>query len=136
VIERSFDPDLMRRALTLYSKPSHGIDCDAWVKDQRYYLLHDGEDVGLGTFEYPGVYTVHWFFHSRGKAAIKQARAMLDWMFANTDCKAVRGLTPQDFKAARWLAKQVGLKSYGFMEDTNGVHELMIITKEEFYGNR
>lgn len=105
-------------------------------------MVVDDGDVGMGTFEYPGLYNVHWFFKSRGKAALLQARAMLDYLFTNFEVQAVRGLTPMNdtenirYAGARYLARQVGLKSMGILEFSDGPYELYCMTKEDFYNGR
>jgi hypothetical protein len=143
MITRSFDPTVMEKAFAPYERyHSPLMDFSAWVENlnNRMYVNEQG-DVGLATFEYSGVYNVHWFFQSRGKEAIKVAKAMIDRLFKDTDAKIVRGLTPVDVKAARFLAKHVGFTSYGLVEcpeddgPNEGVCELMLMTKEEFYGS-
>ena|SRR5690349_4767935 len=111
-------------------------DYSGWLEDDRNIMAVDGKDTGLATYNYPGVYSVHWFFKSRGRDALNQARAMLDWLFQNSDAKAVRGLTKEHIKAARWLARQIGFTSYGIIEFADGPYELFCMTKEEFYNGR
>jgi len=140
VIERSFDPSVMRGAFELSpEKMPADFNYAEWLEDRRNIMLTEGDNVGLATHEYPGVYTVHWFFTTRGRGAINLARDMLNEVFKNTDAKTIRGLTPVNLKAARWLAKQVGLTSHGVMQFADGKEcEVMFITKEEFYseGNK
>lgn len=137
MIIRSFDPKVMEKAFELSpEKMPKDFDYASWVGDSRHVMLVEGENVGLATHEYPGVYTVHWFFTERGRGAINLAKAMLDELFKTTDARTVRGLTPVGLKAARWLAKQVGLTSHGVMTFADGKEcEVMFITKEEFYNN-
>jgi hypothetical protein len=100
-------------------------------------MLVSDDDIGLATYEYPGMYTVHWFFVSRGRKAINLAKDMFDYMFKHHEAKALRGLTPEDKKAARWASRQTGMKSYGLVPNEKGkLHELFIITKEDFYKER
>lgn len=139
MITRSFNPEVMRKAFEpheQYQDPR--LDYDAWVgnPDNVMYTVDNG-DVGLATFEYPGVYSVHWFFNqTKGRAAINLAREMLTELFDKQGAEVVRGLTPIDNKAARFLAKYVGMKSHGIVDTVeNGPHELMLMTKEEFYGS-
>lgn len=137
MIVRSFDPNELKEAFKLGPHDNSSIDCEAWLNNYKNVMLVEGNNVGIATYEYPGVYTVHWFYNVRGREAIKLAREMLDEMFNKYGCETARGLTPTNLKAARWLAKQVGLTSYGMMTCTNGEEvELMFITKEEFNNGR
>jgi hypothetical protein len=132
-VSRSHDLSLLREAGELVSV-NQDFNWEEWLDNDSNYMLTSDDDVGLATYEYPGVYTVHWFYISRGRKAINLAREMIGWMFENTDCQTIRGLTPVDNKAARWLAKQVGLRPYGILSFSNGDCELLIMTKDEYNG--
>lgn len=95
-------------------------------------MLAEGENVGLASFEYPGMYTCHLYFKAKGREAIKLGRAMLVHLFDNYDVKAVRGLIKVRFKAARWAARQMGWESLGLVSFPNGDDELFYGTKENF----
>jgi hypothetical protein len=136
-IERSYDPELMAKALDMAHNPANtDIDHRMWLLDRRNIMFHENGNVGLATFEYPGVYNIHWFFEDRGRAAIKMAHRMMDKFFQDYGAEAIRGLTPMDNKAARWLARQVGLTSYGTIECITGTHELFCMTRDDFYINK
>lgn len=129
-MDRSFDASKLREA----AEEFNGADFNyqGWVDNHNNIMLVDGDDVTIATFEYPGVYTLHWFYVSRGRKAFEVARKALDKMFTEYDSKILRGLTPVELKAARWMAKKVGLKSYGMLEFPNGTHEIMCITKNDY----
>jgi hypothetical protein len=135
MITRSFDPEVMKTAFTLSPEPMpREVSYEDWVGNVKNFMLVENDNVGLATYEYPGVYTVHWFFTARGREALKLAKRMLAVLFESSDAKVIRGLTPVDLKAARWLAKQVGLTSHGVLTFADGKQcELMFVTKEEFY---
>lgn len=136
LIERSFDPKLAKQFAEIVPRNA-GVDWAEWLKDTRNVMALKGENVGMATFEYPGVYNVHWFFTARGKEALQLAKEMLDYFFQNYDVKTIRGLTPVSIKGARWLARQIGLKSYGILEyPDDEPYELFCMTKEEFYNGR
>jgi hypothetical protein len=61
---------------------------------------------------------------------------MIAKMFDDHEAQVLRGLTPVDLKAARWLAKKVGLTSYGVLEFPNGPHEIMMITKQDYLNQK
>ncbi len=111
-----------------------GFDPDAWLANTNNKMYIQGRDVGLATYEYEGLYNVHWYFEdAKGREAIKLARKMLNELFQDTDTKIVRGLTPERIKAARWLARQVGCTSQGIMEMADGPHEIFTMTRDQFY---
>jgi hypothetical protein len=129
-VDRSFDVQKLKEASEEFNGPH--FDYEGWLANKNNVMWLDGDDVGLATFEYPGVYTVHWFFVSRGRQALHTAKAMLGKMFDEYDAKILRGLTPVNLKAARWLAKQAGLSSYGILDFKDGPHEIMCITKQDY----
>lgn len=110
------------------------FDFKGWLDNHNHVMYEEGGSVGLCTFEYTGLYTVHWYFKVRGREAINLGRKMLDDLFTNHGAEAVRGLTRIDIKAARWAARQLGMKSYGIVTYPEGEYELFCMTKDEFYG--
>jgi hypothetical protein len=136
MIERSYNPAVMHKAFLLCPPEMRdgNIDEELWVGNHDNVMLVEDGDVGLATFEYPGVYTCHWLFLRRGRDALNLARRMADIMFTEYGAKALRGLTRTDLKAARWAARQLGMTSYGFNNHKEGEHELFIMTRDEFYG--
>jgi hypothetical protein len=132
-VNRSYDLHLLKQAGGMLER-NDGFDWAHWLDDENNIMLIENDDVGLATFEYFGLYTVHWFYESRGRDAIGVAKRMIKWMFDNTGCQVIRGLTPIDIKPARWLAKHVGLKSYGTVSFADETCELMMTTKDTFNG--
>jgi hypothetical protein len=135
MIKRSFDPALMQSAMAMCSDTyNEDFNYEGWVANKNHIMLVEDNNVGLLTHEYPGLYTAHWFFHVRGRDAIKLAQRMLYEGFKTYGVKAIRGLTRADLKAARWAVRQVGCKSYGMLTMENGEdYELFCTTAEEFY---
>lgn len=134
MIERSYDGEVLRKASEPYPeilKPTFNFN--AWASNKYNILLKEGEDVGAFTYEYPGMYNAHYFLTSRGKTARDLVLRTFKYVFETYDVKILRGLTKADLKAARWMARQFGFKSYGIVEYPNGPHELFIMTKDEFY---
>lgn len=132
---RSFDPEVMAKAFELLPDNNKDVDFKAWLENPRNVMLVEDDNVGCATYEYPGVYTVHWFYNVRGRAALNLACKMLDEMFTNYWMQTARGLTPKSIPQAIWLAKQIGFKSYDVVEFPNqeGPYEVMMLNKEEFY---
>jgi hypothetical protein len=109
-------------------------DLELWITLPKCHMfVEEGtENVGIATFEYPGVYSVHWYMKNRGRHAIDLAKAMIKNLFENYDAKVIRGVIRQNLKASRWAARQVGMKSLGMIEYKDGLNELFVTTKEEF----
>lgn len=131
MIARSYDIDVLR---------SIGEDfipdelVSPWLMNEKNIMLVDGDNIGLATHEWSGLYTVHWFFKVRGREALNLARAMFKVMFDDYGAEMLRGITPRELKAARWACRQVGLKSYGFIETAEGKpHEIFFLHKDEFF---
>jgi hypothetical protein len=132
MIERSYDRQKLFEATKELRWMNSPEVLDKWWSLPNNVMLVDGDDVGLATYEYPGVYTCHLYFKSKGRKAIKQGQAMLQHLFDNYDVTAVRGLIKKQFKAARWAARQMGWQSLGFVKFPNGEDELFYGTKEHF----
>jgi hypothetical protein len=131
---RSYDPEVLRKAAEPYPEILEPeFDFESWVADKNNILLVEGTDVGFFTFEYEGLYTPHYILTSRGKDAMNVTIRAFKLLFEEYDCKTLRGITKKSLKAARWMARQYGFKSYGFIECLEGPHELFIMTKDEFY---
>lgn len=133
-MQRSFDSEDMRKALEPYpdlNPPDY--DHKAWCENPYNVMLVDGDDVALGTFEYPGVYTGHYFFKSRGKNAIRVAKKMLRYMFEEQGAKVIRGVTKLDNEKARWMNRYLGFDGLGYIETVDGMHELFCLHKDKFY---
>jgi hypothetical protein len=131
MITRSFDPKVMKEA----SEEFNGIDFDyeGWVANHQNIMYVVDDDVGLATYDYPGVYTAHWFFVSRGRKALDVAFAMYDDLFNRQNAKAVRGVTPVRLKGARYLAKRIGFETVGFETWPDGEEcEIMVLSRDEF----
>lgn len=106
---------------------------DQWWANPRNLMFVEGENVGLATYEYPGVYTVHWYFKARGREAINLAKEMVANLFENYGAESIRGVVRTNLKASRWAARQVGMKSYGIVTYADGEeNELFCATKKEF----
>lgn len=129
-MHRSYDPSEMKRIVSQFPKEfiydTETFDYSHWLSHSVMYV--EGDSAGLCTKEKEGIYSVHWFFKHRGRQALDLAKEMLNDLFDNEGAEIVRGITPVDNKAARWAARQIGLKSYG----VEGDKEILIMTKKEF----
>lgn len=132
-MERSYNAALMREAMGEFADE---VDCDEWVGKLANIMVVEGDNVGLAAYEYPGVYSVHWFYKVRGREALKLAERMLDFVFTHYGVETVRGMTETRLKAARWAARQVGYTSHGVVEKGGKEYELFTLTKGDFYNQK
>lgn len=94
-----------------------------------------GNDVGLAVYDYSGVYTVHWYYVSaRGRKAIELGKAMIGRLFNNHGAQTLRALIRKELKASRWACRQLGFKSFGFLEfPNNDTNEILCLTRQGYY---
>jgi hypothetical protein len=66
-----------------------------------------------------GLYSVHTLFlpSGRGAKAVRAALEAVDWLFSNTDAKAVTTEVPATNAPAGWLARRCGFQKTGRRED-------------------
>lgn len=135
MIERINDGALITIVLRDYEEIV-GEDFNAyeWADRPENIALASEDNLGLFEFEYPGLFTGHYFFGSaRGSDAADLAKAMLDEMYAGYGAKVIRGLTPSDKRAAALLTRWLGFTSYGMVNTVMGPCELFMLTADEFY---
>lgn len=135
MIVRSFDPEDLRNGTELSREHVPGdFDFEGWMKNTDNILIKDEDSIGFITFEYPGVYSAHHFHKSRrGKEALDMSMEFLKYGFDNHPIEVVRGLTKMSLPHARWIARQMGFKSYGVFETLGEPYELFMINRQEFY---
>jgi RimJ/RimL family protein N-acetyltransferase len=127
---RSFSPADLEDAISLYPQLSD-LDCKEWVADTNNVMLREGDSTGIFAYEYPGLYTGHYFFRTKGGATISLANKMLGWMFDN-GAEAIRGLTKTDNLPALRVTRHLGFNSCGLTITENGEHEIFVMVKDEF----
>lgn len=114
-----------------YRDKMYGFEPDEWLANGFNLALTDGGgNIALFELSADGIYTGHYFFVVRGKAAKKLAIEMLTYFFDTTDAKVLRGLTPLTNLGARWMSRQIGFKGLGIIQTDNGPCELFILMKE------
>lgn len=137
MIKRSFDLDLLLRATDLPEIHSSREDFKTWFYMPKNLMFAEGENVGLATYELPGMYNIHWYFKVRGREALNLARDMLENLFENYGVDVVRGIVRVDLKPSRWGARQVGMKSLGIFRFPSGQdNEVFYLTKTEFLNSK
>lgn len=134
MIRRSFDLPLLLRATTgvpgISTTPQEFED---WFNTPLNIMLTEGENVGLATYSRPGIYIIHWYYKVRGREAIDLGKKMLKHLIDHYDAKLIVGFVKTGLKASRWAARQVGMKSQGFVTFADGdENELFTTTKDDF----
>jgi len=134
MIHRSFDLDLLIEATECHRDLFPVEDFVTWFNLPRNIMLVEGRDVGLVTYEYPGVYAVHWYYQdARGRDAINLGKRMVSECFEKYGAETLRAFIRTDLKASRWACRQVGFKSSGIIEFSDGdKNELFFMTKQEY----
>lgn len=96
-------------------------DAKEWLSDPRHFAMVEGDDLGLfeAGDEWPGPLCAHVLFKSRGKQALKVARAMLEQAFA-FGATHILGETPVRFPHAILFARLLGFVPYGEAAAKNG----------------
>lgn len=131
-MHRVYDPIIIRAALDRYPFDAIELDIEDWLRNPVIILSDDDDNLGLFEEYFHGVWTGHYFFKTRGKAAKDLSIKMLREIFEVYGAKAVRGLTPIEHKAALWMARHLGFKSYGELDTSAGKCVLFVMTKDEF----
>jgi hypothetical protein len=65
MIKRVFDLDLLLKASAGLGYPEQ--DFHSWITMPQNLMFAVDDNVGIATFDYPGLYTVHWYFAVRGR---------------------------------------------------------------------
>ena len=133
---RTYDAQLIQDAIISLHEDGDNISAEEWVKlPENIALINDSGDVALFEIGMNNVYAGHYAFKSRGREAIKAARAFLDEVF-NTcyNIDVILGLTPITNLPARWISRQVGFKSHGVIQGPKRHYEMFIMTKREYNG--
>lgn len=135
---RTYNPLDIAMGLAVYHEIIGGeFNPFEWIADERNIALQVGDSFGIFQYDADGVYTGHYFFSlkDRGKKAIALGKEMLKDAFDQHDVKVVRGLTPLQNRPARWMARQLGFKSFGVVDIISGPCELFIQTADQFRKN-
>lgn len=130
VILRTTNPDDLVKVFETYPD-AEGFEPVEWVANQDNVAYYDGDNLALFEKGSDGVYSAHYFFTVRGKAARELAVATLDRFFTETGTKVIRGLTPLANRAARWMSRQLGFKSAGAVTTPYGNFEMFVLTPND-----
>lgn len=127
-IERLTDPKACRLITDKY--PEHfTFNAEEWFSCKENYAFVQGENVAFGEWKSPGVYWVHFCFHTaKGREAIELTKNMFSALCSLSDLKIGIGLIHHENRKAKWLIRQVGFKSLGMIETSNGLCEMFTQT--------
>lgn len=134
VVNRIVEAKELHRIKIEYSDSLSGFNPEEWLADTRNVaLINDLGDISLFQRLTPSVVIGHYFFLSRGRAAINAAQEMLKEVFTGPyGVEAVEGLSPLQKLGARWLNRKLGFKSHGVVDTVAGPCEIVIMTKNEW----
>ncbi len=134
MITRSFNLPLLLEATECHRDLFPEEDFKTWFDMPMNIMLAEGKDVGLATYEGPGIYSVHWYYQdARGRAAIDLGIRMTNLLFEKYGAEILRALIKEDFKASRWACRQLGFKSLGMLTFADGdVNEILCKTKQDY----
>lgn len=133
-VNRVFDAQLIAPAIKEFLKSEDQVDPIEWLSNpDNIVLQNDRGDLALFEKGVKDIYSGHYYFKSRGRAAITAGLEFLDNLFNSCyNIEVLTGLVPLTHLGARWLSRQIGLKSYGVVHSSIRPYEMFIITKKEF----
>jgi len=132
-MDRVYNADECRQITDKY--PDYfTFDSDKWFSVDANYAIKEGENIGFAEYKSPGTYWVHFCFHTaRGREAIDLTKKMVANLYNDCPIRTAIGLITKNNRKARWLIRQVGFKSLGFVETKIGLCEMFYYTKDEQY---
>lgn len=131
---RTYDYEHVRKAV---SQVIEDFNSEEWLSAEENVALTNAlGDVAIFERFYENETAVfgHYFFKSRGRAAITAGKEFLQEIFTGPyNVQTVMGLTPVDHKAALWMNRQLGFKETGeILPHRLGEVKMVILTKEEW----
>lgn len=134
-VVRVFDAQLIGPAIKHFLKTEDRVDPIEWLSDPSNIVLQN-DDGDLALFEkgVKNIYSGHYYFRSRGRKAITAGTEFLDNLFNSCyNIEVLTGFVPLTHLGARWLSRQIGLKSQGVIKGLGPQpDEMFIITRSEF----
>ena len=114
--------------------PITGFDPLTFILNHDNIVIKNGLDYGVFEFTTFGTYTGHYFFKSRGRAAIDSGKQILKELFNEHGACLVIGFTPCEYKTAKWMNRQLGFKPGPAVDTPEGLCQLFTLTKEQYSG--
>lgn len=133
---RTWDAVKIAAAIKHFLGTEEQVDVVQWLANPSNIVLENDRG-DLAVFEYglPArkVYSGHYFFKSRGRAALTAANEFLDELFNSCyNIGILMGMVPIERRDVKWMTRQLGFTSYGIEEARGQQYELFILTKKEF----
>ena len=123
-MERLYDP-VRCRQVTDKHLDYFTFNVEEWLADEANYAVIEGDNIAFAEYKSPGVYWVHFCFHSaRGREAIELTKNMFKSLCLTFPVNTAVGFIEVNNKKARWLIRQVGFKSLGMINTENGLCEM------------
>lgn len=134
MIKRTKNFDDINQATKAHLHKLTSFDPRIWTEDDsNVALINENKDVALFQRSAPRVVFGHYFFHSRGRAALNAATDMLKEIFTGPyNVEVIQGLTPLEKLGARWLNRKLGFTSHGVTDTVAGPCEIVILTRNEW----
>lgn len=132
---RTYDQNVVQKALELYSGEIEGLDLTEWLANTlNIALVNSKGDVSLLEHQAHLENTVcaHYFYFSRGKEAIKTAQEFMKEVFTEYYPEVIIGMTPENHKGALWLNRRLGLTEHGTINTVIGPCRFVMITKQQW----
>jgi hypothetical protein len=131
---RTYNAPVVKKAVEVIIDP---FDAEEWLAaDENVALTNESGDHAIFERFYDNQTAVfgHYFFVSRGRAAIEAGKQFLAEIFTGPyNVHTVMGLTPVEHKAALWMNRQLGFKETGeVLPHRLGDVKMVILTKEEW----
>jgi len=121
---RLYDPEECR-GVTDKHLDYFSFDAEKWLSEEKNVALKDGANIAFGEYKLPGVYFVHFCFHTaKGRTAIELTKEMLETFSELAPVRICIGLITEENKKARWLIRQVGFTSLDMVETELGLCEM------------
>lgn len=129
-MKRLIDPTECRE-ITKHYPQYFTFNEEEWFSKPENYALIEGENIAFGEYKRPGLYWVHFCFHTaRGREAIQLTKDMFEEFCRACPVKTAIGFIEVGNKKARWLIRQVGFQSLGEMMTENGLCEMFYSTRD------
>jgi hypothetical protein len=114
-----------------------GFVPEEWLDNDSNIALIDPDTMDVALFERqhktPHAVHGHYFFHSRGKEAVKAAKSALKEIFSGKyNVEIICGFTPLDNKGALWMNRHLGFTSHGNINTSAGPCDFVVLTRQEW----
>lgn len=132
-IRRTFDPADVARQTDKHMGELLCFWPPDWVGSELNYAIVDNHgNISLLDYVTPRIYEVHIYYEDKGREAFDRARAMLDWIFAETPALMLVGKTPVLHKAAWFFARKLGFKRTAVIDTAFGPMYMSTLAKDQW----